>query len=216
MVKAWLTTATKFPDAMAIEVMGRSAVTESLRAPAVTADPETNPRQNGENNDLVAMHSSGVHDYWTAMEATLTFRLLIDTIISTTKPHRSAGPFYRYLTTAANGLYLEDNILGPHPVELGYEVLILCPPLAAKKWREPFHLGPWTVNNSVCPSFLRDYKAQPVDPASTAPIPLRRNNSMDPLFPTEPEFPEATAFVDPFPDDDARIQDTTNDQRHVL
>jgi hypothetical protein len=94
--------------------------------------------------------------------------LLIDNITGAEKPHRSAGPFYRYLTTAGNGLYCLDNILGQCPVEMGYEVLVLRPLLAAKRWREPFHLDRWTTNSATCPSFLREFKSQSIDPACGA------------------------------------------------
>jgi hypothetical protein len=106
---------------------------------------------------------------------------------------------------------------------MGYEVLVLRPPLAAKRWREPFHLDRWTTNSATCPSFLREYKSQSIDPATTATYPLRRNDgSTDPTFPAEPEFPEATAYTDPFPGDDPRIIDQNSDtcyehaERHIL
>jgi hypothetical protein len=42
-VCAWLTAASAFPDAMAIEVMGRPAIVESLRLPRVVQDPTKSP-----------------------------------------------------------------------------------------------------------------------------------------------------------------------------
>jgi hypothetical protein len=216
-VRAWLTAAMEFPDVMTIEVMGRGAVSQSLRSSTVSTATQPSLGATNANTELAKLANIGVHDYWRAMESTLAFRFFIDNISGAAKPHRSAGPFYRYLTTAGNGLYHLDNILGQRPAEMGYEVLVLRPPLAAKRWKEMFNLDQWTTNSSTCPTFLREYKSQSIDPATTATYPLRRNDgSLDPPFPSEPEFPEATAYIDPFAGDDPRIIDQTSDTYYEL
>jgi hypothetical protein len=188
-VRAWLMAAMEFPDVMTIEVMGRGAVSQSLRSSTVSTATQPSLGATNANTELAKLANIGVHDYWRAMESTLAFRFFIDNISGAAKPHRSAGPFYRYLTTAGNGLYRLDNILGQRPVEMGYEVLVLRPPLAAKRRKEMFHLDRWTTNSSTCPTFLREYKSQSIDPATTATFPLRRNDgSLDPSFLRNPSF----------------------------
>jgi hypothetical protein len=109
MVRAWLTAAMEFLDVMAIEVMGRRAVSQSLWPPAVTQVPQKSPGLASGDAEGGMLINIGVYDYWKAMEATLAFRFFIDTIIGTAKPHRIANPFYLYLAMAATGLYCTEN-----------------------------------------------------------------------------------------------------------
>jgi hypothetical protein len=149
------------------------------------------------------------------MEATLAFRYQLDTLIGHPKPSNMARSFHKYLHNAANGLYHKNNILGQRPFEVGFEVLLLCPPSAAGKRGTPTFrdvLSSWSLQSCFCPSFLSDYKVEYVDYTVIKDRPLQRiDNQDDPSFAEAPDFGTAEPTMPLFPADDPRIADPAND-----
>jgi hypothetical protein len=187
-VGEWLATAAAFPDVMAVEVVGRSAIAQSLRL----LPSEPFPSEVYFANQLVK-------DLWRGMELTVAFRYFVDSIIGREKTGIHALKFYQYLSNAAGGLYDESNALGDRPPEVRFEVFLLRPPSKSGRWGAAAFISTWGPDNVEYPSFLMDYKVVPVDPDTIHTIPLERvDGSEDPTFDTPTSFPAPSKYEDPF------------------
>jgi hypothetical protein len=159
LVSAWLAAAEKYREEMSVEVFGKPSLATSLQY-----------YEPSESSDSIASFANPlVEDFWRVMESTLVFRYRLDTQIGPKKHGNKGSTLYEYLSTAANGLYHEHNILGARPVEVGYEILLLRPATSGsrRKGPAPFRefLAPWKFDAPFCPTFLRDYKVEAVVPA---------------------------------------------------
>jgi hypothetical protein len=200
-VGEWLATAVAFPDVMAIEVVGRSAIVQSLRL----LPPEPFPSEVYFANQLVK-------DLWRGMELTVSFRYFVDSIIGREKTGAHALKFYQYLSNAAGGMYDELNALGDRPPEVRFEVFLLRPPSKSGRWGAAAFISTWGPDNVEYPSFLMDYKVVPVDPDTAHNIPLERvDGSEDPPFEVPTSFTAPSTYVDPFDPTKPRINDPARD-----
>jgi hypothetical protein len=204
MVRAWFAAAARFAPEMSIEVASKNVMADSICYP-----PDDAP--------VASVHLANplMLDYWRSMEATLFFRYWLDAVIGSRRSTRTGSLFYKYLVNASVGLYHENNILGRRPVDVGFEVLLLRPPVASGKRGSPTFrefMAPWKLDAFFCPTFLCDYKVQPVDYSAAVNLPLQRaDNQKDPAFADAPDFGPAPPTVHPFPPDDPRIADPAND-----
>jgi hypothetical protein len=204
MVQAWFAAAARFPNHMALEVTCKQSIALSL-----TYEDENSA------TSTVSFANPLTLDFWRVMEATLAFRYQLDTLIGHPKASNMARSFHKYLNNATAGLYHKNNILGQRPFEVGFEVLLLRPPVAAgKRGTHTFRdlLSMWSLQSFFCPSFLSDYKVEFVDYTIIQEHPLQRiDNQDDPSFAEAPDFGTAEPTMPLFPADDPCIADPAHD-----
>jgi hypothetical protein len=207
MVTAWLTVATMYHREMAIEVMGRRAIADSLRPQPDVMSPYD-----------VYFADTLVADYWKVSELTLAFRYFVNFVVGRDRSSATSRLFHKYLEKVVQcGLYDESNILGSRSWEVAYEALILRPPKSGPwksgRWNAFVAGSQWNLNSQRCPEFLRDYIVEEFDPSKCERMPLkRRDGSKDPVFSVAPDEPEGGGPTgSPFLSSDQRICNTDND-----
>jgi hypothetical protein len=188
---AWLTAVSADPSRFAIDTSAYADLAWTV---------------NVDHPSLLPFASPWTEDLWWGMERTLSFRLLLDTVMQFVGDNkRPRQAFLSYLKKTHQGLYLPDSPFGAKPVELAFELLYLRPPQVAK-WASSFALKTWPLDSA--PDYIKVFKVIPVsasepthhpwERADGKPIPrLARVEKFDP-----PVSPIALTVYSP---DDPRI-----------